>query len=225
MRKLRSRRTEEQVEETRRKDRERKQAVRMLKRQQQITDDSNNIPTVLHEDPQPVIPLPVPEQRPQRSPRLSPTSRLAAMAEKLQGSNSGLEVRTTTDKGRGVFTTAEFHTGDLLLEYKGELITGAEASRREEELTTDGCYLFFFSFKGASYCLDATVEDGTLARLVNHGRRIYANCHPKIIDMNGTPRIYFQATRDLTPGDELLYDYGERRKDIIKANPWLGFNT
>ena len=80
----------------------------------------------------------------------------------------------------------------------------------------EGCYLLFF--KGNSYCFDATVEDGTLRRLINHGRRISANCRPKIVDVNGSPKIYFQATRDLIPGDELLYDYGERRKDVIVAN-------
>lgn len=36
-----------------------------------------------------------------------------------------------------------------------------------------------------------------------------------------TPRLYFVALRNIAPGEELSYDYGDRRKDVIKDNPWL----
>lgn len=47
--------------------------------------------------------------------------------------------------GRGVFTTKDFHAGDFLLEYAGELISHRQALKREQEYSeTDGSFLYFF---------------------------------------------------------------------------------
>lgn len=53
--------------------------------------------------------------------------------------------------GRGVFTTKLFSKGDFLLEYKGELITEDEGSRREDLYDPD-LGSFFFFFKDGSKC-------------------------------------------------------------------------
>ena len=31
----------------------------------------------------------------------------------------------------------------------------------------------------------------------------------------------FEATRDIAGGEEVLYDYNDRRKTIIEHHPWL----
>lgn len=51
-------------------------------------------------------------------------------------------------KGRGVYATRVFQKGELLAQYKGELVTEEEALRREaereaNEQTDQRCYLFF----------------------------------------------------------------------------------
>ena len=74
-------------------------------------------------------------------------------------------------------------------------------------------YCHFFS-------IDATREDGTLGRLINHSVT-QANVLLRIIEIQRKPRLYFEALRDLTSGEELLYDYGERHPSILSANPWL----
>ena len=44
-----------------------------------------------------------------------------------------------------MFTTKFFSKGDFLLEYRGELITGDEGSKREDLYDPDlGSFLFFF---------------------------------------------------------------------------------
>ena len=80
----------------------------------------------------------------------------------------------------------------------------------------------FYSIKvkDVTYCLDATEENNTLGRLINHSKKHY-NLKPKTATVNGTPKLFFIASQDIAPGEELLVDYGERRRDIVKDNPWL----
>ena len=35
------------------------------------------------------------------------------------------------------------------------------------------------------------------------------------------PRVVFLASKEIFIGQEIQYDYGERRKDVLAANPWL----
>ena len=57
---------------------------------------------------------------------------------------------STKEKGRGVVATKVFGKGELLCEYSGELISHAEALKRESTYEKDpsiGCYLYFFQHK------------------------------------------------------------------------------
>ena len=56
--------------------------------------------------------------------------------------------------------------------------------------------------------------------MINHSKKS-ANALPKVFTVDGNPRLCLIAMRDIDVGEELLYDYGERRKDILDANPWL----
>jgi histone-lysine N-methyltransferase SETD8 len=137
---------------------------------------------------------------------------------------SGMEVRQIEDKGRGVFATKHFFKNDFVVEYAGELISLAEAKKRELEYAADekiGCYMYYFEFKGKSYCIDATSESNKrLGRLLNHSRT-NQNCHTKLIDLNGKPVLGIYALQDIQPNEELTYDYGDRSVNSIKAHPWL----
>ena len=44
----------------------------------------------------------------------------------------------------------------------------------------------------------------------------------KVVALEDSPRLVLIAKHDIEVGAELLFDYGERNKDIIKSNPWLG---
>ena len=70
------------------------------------------------------------------------------------------------------------------------------------------------------FSIDATAETGRYGRLVNHSRKT-PNLLPTVI-MNGeSPRLLLIAKRDIEPGVELLYDYGDRSKESLELHPWL----
>jgi histone-lysine N-methyltransferase SETD8 len=148
---------------------------------------------------------------------------LAAEAERTHDNDLPLEVKDTIDKGRGVFATEALKRGDFVLEYSGELLSGREARERDLAYSHDyslGSYLYFFKWKNQTFCVDSSVDNGRLGRLVNHSIE-NANLKAKVFDHKGEPRILFFAIKDINPGDELLYDYGERRPEVVKDFPWL----
>lgn len=135
-----------------------------------------------------------------------------------------LEVRDVPNKGRGVFTKREFKEGELVVEYVGDLINLKEANRRERDYEEQDHsmkgYMFYFQAQRKSYCLDATRESDRLGRLINHSCK-HPNVKPKLHIVEGTPKLIFIATCDIPSQQELLFDYGEKRKDVLDENPWL----
>ena len=55
--------------------------------------------------------------------------------------------------------------------------------------------------------------------MVNHSRQ--GNCDTKFITINKWPHLVLITNKDTEPSDKILYDYGERDKAAIAANPWL----
>ncbi|KAK3589796.1 hypothetical protein CHS0354_015799 [Potamilus streckersoni] len=135
----------------------------------------------------------------------------------------GLKVTEIDNKGRGVIADKEFLRGDFIVEYAGDLIDRDVAKNREKKYSEKpeyGCYMYYFSFKNKNYCVDATAESGRLGRLLNHSKTA-ANCQTKLVEVNGQPRLILVALKDITKGEELLYDYGDRSKSSVEAHPWL----
>ena len=243
VRKMRANQTEEQYEERKKRDREHKrlkrQQLRELRDGTTSSKDSSLQPPVM--SPPHPIPFPATEQHdlplqppvpslPQapvirRSARdkVTETAKTEQLCQKIRHPNySGLEVKASQEKGRGVFATKGFEKGDFLVEYSGELVSRGEGLHREQRAEEDGGYLFFFSHDGQCFCIDATNEDGTLGRLINHSR-LAGNCTPKKIVVDGQPHIYFVAANAISPGEELMFDYGERRTKILKDFPFLKY--
>ena len=71
-----------------------------------------------------------------------------------------------------------------------------------------------------SLSIDATKDNGRLGRLVNHSKKS-PNVVTKVLEVDGHPYLCLMAARDVEVGEELQYDYGERRNDIVKSFPWL----
>ncbi|KAG7226325.1 hypothetical protein INR49_003077 [Caranx melampygus] len=112
-------------------------------------------------------------------------------------------------KGRGVFTSAPFEKGDFLLEYQGELISKQECERRQRLYRNSlKVFMFEFKFNGKLWCVDAAKEDGTLGRLVNDDH-VNPNAKMKYMMVEGKPHLCLFATRDISPGEEITYDYGD----------------
>lgn len=140
----------------------------------------------------------------------------------LDKKEDGLKVVDFNGKGRGVVATRPFARGEFVVEYAGDLITHKTAKDRERVYAMNpnfGCYMYYFNYNSKNYCVDATDESGRLGRLINHSRN--GNCHTKLVDIKGRPYLILVASRDVKDGEELLYDYGDRRKSSIAAHPWL----
>lgn len=39
--------------------------------------------------------------------------------------------------------------------------------------------------------------------------------------VSGTPKLLLFAEKDIQAGEEILYDYGDRRPSALIDNPWL----
>ncbi|XP_066523424.1 histone-lysine N-methyltransferase set-1-like [Hoplias malabaricus] len=112
-------------------------------------------------------------------------------------------------KGRGVFAMEAVPKGDFVLEYRGELITQKDCSCRMAYYTEEEqIFLFDFQWKGKCWCVDASQEDDSLGRLVNENAK-HPNCKMKTIEVKGKPHLCLFSLKDIIPGEELHYDYGD----------------
>ncbi|MEZ5462554.1 SET domain-containing protein [Dokdonella sp.] len=109
--------------------------------------------------------------------------------------------------GNGVFATADIPAGTELVEYKGRLLTHAQADRLYDG-TTDTGHTFLFTLNDR-YVIDAN-EDGNVARWINHS--CAPNCQALVEeDEKGRrrkDRVLIETLRDIEAGEELTYDYG-----------------
>jgi SET domain-containing protein len=108
-------------------------------------------------------------------------------------------VRRSSVHGKGVFAVAPIRAGERIIEYKGEVITWAEALRRHPHDPSDPHHTFYFHIDDG-HVIDAKYG-GNAARWINHA------CNPncEADEVNG--RVFIKALRDIAPGEELFYDY------------------
>lgn len=71
-----------------------------------------------------------------------------------------------------------------------------------------------------TFSIDANKDDHSYGRLINHSSK-NINIVPKLIDIDGKPRLYFIAARDIKSGEELAYEYGENRSSVRSKYPWF----
>ncbi|XP_068431806.1 uncharacterized protein [Clinocottus analis] len=123
-----------------------------------------------------------------------------------------LEKRLTDSKGSGVFTHESIAASAFVVEYQGNLVSLKE-TRKKKDGDTLNDYLFDFSWKGTNWRVDAAIDDGTLGRLVNDNH-VSPNCEMKKVVVEGKPHLCLFAATEISPGDEITYDYGD------SAYPW-----
>ena len=106
-----------------------------------------------------------------------------------------LWVGTSSIAGQGLFTAQAITRGTRILQYTGEKIAKAESATRVAEGNN---YIFEFN---ARYDIDGKVRRNT-ARYINH------SCTPNCTVQLTTRTIWIVARRDISPGEELTYNYG-----------------
>jgi histone-lysine N-methyltransferase SETD8 len=135
-----------------------------------------------------------------------------------------LELRQVASLGLGVFTKIDLKKGDIVCEYKGDLITAKELKKRQSLYDTNpqkyGSFVFELMIGGKQMAIDATKAFGTVGRMINHSRR-NANIYPMKYKASNLCGIRFKAKRQIRKGEQLLYDYGDRTKEHLDLFPWL----
>ncbi|XP_044027833.1 uncharacterized protein LOC122864451 isoform X2 [Siniperca chuatsi] len=114
-------------------------------------------------------------------------------------------------KGRGVFTHKAIEPSTFVVEYRGHTFSHKDTTPNVCDTLNN--YLFEFSWKGAQWCVDASKEDRTLGRLVNDDD-VSPNCEMKKIVCEGKPHLCLFAVKEISPGEEITYNYGD------SSYPW-----
>jgi histone-lysine N-methyltransferase SETD1 len=112
----------------------------------------------------------------------------------------------------GVFADGDISSGDMIVEYRGEIIENAMTEKREKLYETAKIGSDYMFRIDSHYVCDAT-KVGNVARFINAS--CDPNCYTKIITVDGQKRIVVYAKKDIPEGEELCYDY----KFPLEYNP------
>ncbi len=106
--------------------------------------------------------------------------------------------RRSRISGWGVYAAHAIEKDTRIVQYKGELISQAEAWRRESRyLPRHRIWIFIINARRSR---DAAVG-GNIARYINHS--CHPNCYVNIVGYT----IWILAARKIRKGEELVYDY------------------
>lgn len=111
-----------------------------------------------------------------------------------------IQVRRSGVHGKGVFALRPIAAGEPVIEYAGERITWKEALRRHPHDPKDPNHTFYFHIDDG-HVIDA-LYGGNASRWINHA------CEPNCEADEQDGRVFIRALRDISPGEELYYDYG-----------------
>ena len=118
--------------------------------------------------------------------------------------------------GWGVYAGEPIAEDARIVEYKGQLVSQAEAWRREQRyLPRQRIWIFTINTRWAR---DAAFG-GNVARYINHACR--PNCY---VEVEGR-HIWIRASRDIRKGEELTYDYNTEGDKVIPCRCRPGCTT
>lgn len=132
----------------------------------------------------------------------TPFAEVASSAPKPAAKAGGrrTQVRTSGVHGKGVFAVAPIKKDEIVIEYKGEVITWKEALRRHPHDPSNPDHTFYFHIDD-KHVIDGKVG-GNSSRWINHA--CTPNCEAEEID----GRIFIKALKAIKPDTELFFDYG-----------------
>ena len=123
-------------------------------------------------------------------------------------------------KGCTLITTKTIGKGVCLGEYFGTIVNNNNNNDNDKEtkatINIIGSYTFFLK----DMQIDAS-EAPCVFKYCNHSKTKANVKSKKITKQDGSKGIIFISMRKILPEEEILYDYGETDKEIIKDNPWL----
>jgi SET domain-containing protein len=144
---------------------------------------------------------------------LKPVPSPEPMPSVPKGLGKRIGVKASGVHGKGMYALQDIPAGEVLIEYKGEVIGWQEALDRHPHDPSDPHHTFYFSLEDGN-CIDAKFG-GNDARWINH------SCAPNCEADEVRGRVFIKALKNLKAGAELFYDYGlvidERYTAKLKA--------
>lgn len=135
------------------------------------------------------------------------------------GPHKNLIVKAFESKGLGLVSSTAITKGEFICEYAGEILTKAEALRRdranhlEKKMNYVFCLNEIGSHDGArtQTFIDPSVK-GNIGRYINHS--CDANCDIVSVRVDSIiPKIAIFANRDITAFTEITFDYGPHQNN------------
>jgi len=144
---------------------------------------------------------------------LSTPSNSKKSTNRIQTKRSGVH-------GKGVFALTNIPKGEVIIEYKGDVITWQEAQDRHPHNPLEPNHTFYFHIN-EDHVIDGGVN-GNSARWINH------SCNPNCEADEIGEHVFIKSIKNIKAGEELNYDYGliidERYTPKLKAEYpcWCG---
>ncbi|KAI8388531.1 uncharacterized protein BYT42DRAFT_492357 [Radiomyces spectabilis] len=114
-----------------------------------------------------------------------------------------LDVFLTRERGWGLRTLVDIKRGDLIIEYRGEIISHKLCEERMRNAYKNQKNFYFLDYRQGEV-VDAC-EKGTDARFINHS--CDPNCHIEKWALKGELHVGVFASKDIPANTELFYDY------------------
>jgi hypothetical protein len=109
-----------------------------------------------------------------------------------------------TLRGNGLVANVNINADSFVLPYTGDILTGAQARRRQEDQRASGDGHFYLVMVDADVYIDAKTH-GNLSRFMNH------SCQPNCVSfrwmVNGNMCLGLVAKNTVAAGTELTFDY------------------
>jgi len=109
------------------------------------------------------------------------------------------QVRKSNVHGKGVYAVRPIKAGEMVLEYKGKIITWRKPWPFTLTDPSQPNHTFYFHLDDG-HVIDGK-QGGNSARWINHG------CEPNLEAEQDGNRVFLRALRDIAVGEELLFDY------------------
>ena len=120
--------------------------------------------------------------------------------------------------GYGVFALETINKNKRIIDYAGELISNKQSESREDKYLSKGCIWVFRVNR--NWSRDANVG-GNIARFINHA--CVPNCWIEVDAKTKT--IWVRASKKITKGQELVYDYNTEGDKVIPCKCRPGCKT
>jgi len=104
----------------------------------------------------------------------------------------------------GLFAREDIASGEMVIEYVGELIRSLLSDVREKRYEKQGIGSSYLFRIDNDYVIDAT-KSGSLSRFINHSCQ--PNCIAKVVTIGSERKIVIYSKQPIACGDEITYDY------------------